>query len=689
MLDLRSNALTGEIPPELGNLAALQVLDLRSNALTGEIPPELGNLTALQELDLGYIDLTGPIPPELGDLTALKKLDLGGRHRLTGRIPPELGNLTALETLDLSGRIYGPDGTGNDIPRPLGLMSGALPASLTNLRELRELWVWYTKLCGLTDPGFRQWLDQVERHNVPLCPPYAPVKDAYLVQVIQDRESPVPLVAGRDALLRVFLTAPWEGPQVPVPFVRARFYVGAEEVFSADMVPGVLPGKVGIGPLPPAYLPSEIDEFESDYSAVPFAHVPGDVVRPGLEMVIEIDPEGTLDPALGIGGRVPAEGRTALDVHVLPPLELTIVPFVRLPFDALDSSRVATVEAMASDWGHEHLRLPRAILPASDPWDGWSVTAHEPVLYSSSSDPAASIYVARALGGGSGYWMAAGLSGTGWADVSGWVSSIAGFHGSHIAHELGHNMSLPHTPACSAPGPYWGHVNTRSWGFDPTFSSLEDSNHADHSRFHPITAPTGLGVPPRTLDMMGYCLPPDWIGSPQYGRAFAHRLRAETSSAAAFRAAPTRTLLLWGGVDSTGTAAHLEPAFLVDAVPSMPETGGEWLLEGRTEDGGEVFRLSFDMPEIADAPGEWSAFAFTVPVTWTGHLEAIVLTGPGGASAVLDRTTNDPMTILRDPVSGQVRAFLRQPVAEATTAADRASGERGDNLVAFSRGLPR
>ena len=36
--------MTGEIPPELGNLASLELLDLSGNQLTGEIPPELANL---------------------------------------------------------------------------------------------------------------------------------------------------------------------------------------------------------------------------------------------------------------------------------------------------------------------------------------------------------------------------------------------------------------------------------------------------------------------------------------------------------------------------------------------------------------------------------------------------------------------------------------------------------------------
>ena len=99
-LDLSHNGLTGQIPSELGNLAALQELHLHGNhGLTGQIPSELGNLAALQELWLSSNGLTGPIPPELGNLAGLKRLDLSGG--LTGPIPAELWNLAALESLSL------------------------------------------------------------------------------------------------------------------------------------------------------------------------------------------------------------------------------------------------------------------------------------------------------------------------------------------------------------------------------------------------------------------------------------------------------------------------------------------------------------------------------------------------------------------------------------------------------------
>ena len=46
-LNLSNDGLTGEIPPEIGNLTNLIELILYSNELTGEIPPEIGNITNL------------------------------------------------------------------------------------------------------------------------------------------------------------------------------------------------------------------------------------------------------------------------------------------------------------------------------------------------------------------------------------------------------------------------------------------------------------------------------------------------------------------------------------------------------------------------------------------------------------------------------------------------------------------
>jgi len=101
--------------------------------------------------------------------------------------------------------------------------------------------------------------------------------------------------------------------------------------------------------------------------------------------------------------------------------------------------------------------------------------------------------------------------------------------------------------------------------------------------------------------------------------------------------------------------------------------------------------LGFDMPEIADDEGS-SAFAFLLPVEgeWVGNLTEIILSGPGG-TARLDGDTDRPMVILRDPRSGQVRAFLRDPppaaLAGGTVDVGALSSESGLEAL-FSRGLP-
>ena len=66
-LSLFYNALSGEIPAELGNLSNLTVLWLTENALTGEIPAWLGSLSNLTKLHIGQNDLSGCIPSSLRD----------------------------------------------------------------------------------------------------------------------------------------------------------------------------------------------------------------------------------------------------------------------------------------------------------------------------------------------------------------------------------------------------------------------------------------------------------------------------------------------------------------------------------------------------------------------------------------------------------------------------------------------
>nr|MCS5654129.1 leucine-rich repeat domain-containing protein [Candidatus Neomarinimicrobiota bacterium] len=128
-LDLSYSGLTGEIPPEIGNLVNLIYLSLKENQLTGGIPPEVGYLTNLTNLDFGGNQLTGIIQPEISYLTNLTILDLAG-NQLMDRIPPEIGNLTNLNELELGG---------NQI-------TGEIPPEIGNLVSLTFLHLEYNQL---------------------------------------------------------------------------------------------------------------------------------------------------------------------------------------------------------------------------------------------------------------------------------------------------------------------------------------------------------------------------------------------------------------------------------------------------------------------------------------------------------------------------------------------------------------
>ncbi|MCO5552756.1 hypothetical protein L7F22_006273 [Adiantum nelumboides] len=122
-LSLRTNsALVGNIPVELSNLSALQLLSLSQNGLSGHIPVQLAKLTALQHLDLSDNKLSGELPHELGSLHNLVILDLSV-NLINGPIPSSLGNLATLQKLDLS----------------FNSLHGMLPQKLGSLRRLQFL----------------------------------------------------------------------------------------------------------------------------------------------------------------------------------------------------------------------------------------------------------------------------------------------------------------------------------------------------------------------------------------------------------------------------------------------------------------------------------------------------------------------------------------------------------------------
>ena len=665
-LSLSRNQLTGSLSPEFGQLGALEELYLYSNRLTGTIPDELGQLGNLTRLDLSDNQLTGTIPAELRQLGSLQKLILS-KNQLTGSIPPELGQLGMLAELRLEfNRLSGnlPPSFGDlGSLKSLNLkdnadMSGALPLSLADL-TLDALLLEGTRLCAPPDPGFEHWLRSIPVSRVIRCAATDGRSRAYLTQATQSLDFPVPLVSGEDALLRVFIASETnEGAAMPP--VRATFYHDGAEVYEVEI------------PSNDADIPRRIEE--GDLSITANARIPGSVLTPGLEMIVEVDPDGELDPSLGIPGRLPPMGRMSVDVRVMPPFELTVVPF--LWTENPDRSILAQVDGLSAE--SDMFRLTRDLLPVGE----FVIETREPVwtsvepvfdnVFSIRSETKA----VRTMDGASGHYMGVLTDGGGAAELPGTVI-VSGLRPNTIAHELGHNLNLYHAPCGNAGGPDpnfpYPDGSVGTWGYDLQNDSL----------ISPYDA----------WDLMSYC-GPYWISDYSFSRAFGYRLSlAQETPLAAALAPSTRSLLLWGGVNEEGEIV-LEPAFVVDAPPSLPDSDGPYRIAGEDRDGRDLFNLRFSMPDGADVEGK--AFAFIIPAraNWADRLYGITLSGPEGVAMLggedeFEEEDGPTAALLLEPGTGRVRGILRDwPEPGVTVSAARRVVPEPELEVRISRGIP-
>ncbi|MCY3808597.1 MAG: M66 family metalloprotease [Gemmatimonadetes bacterium] len=622
---LGGNDLAGPIPPELGEMSNLiRELSLGSNSLSGPIPPELGELSSLQQLGLGGNDLTGPIPPELGELGSLEWLLLDN-NELSGPVPPELGDLGSLERINLHNNAD---------------LEGRLPSSFSNLTSLEELLAHGTGLC--VPSALWNWYRYIDNRRARLCDD--PI--AYLVQAVQSREDPVPVVAEKEALLRIFVVAARTTTET-LPPATATFYVDDEETYSVEIDGTSEP------------IPTEIDEGSLDKSLN--VTIPGSVIEEGLSVVIEIDPDSTIDAEILVARRIPESGELDLQVEGVPGFELTAIPF--LYTEDPDSSVIETVEDIADDEeDHELLHDTYDLLPIEE----MSVDDHDPVEIDSDSGFAVlrRTIAIRATEGGSGYWM--GLMPR-FSDVGGvarrpGTSSASVTEGYIMAHELGHNLSLWHAP-CGNPGsvdpdyPYEdGSIG--AWGYDHRGDSLIDKDDVN--------------------DLMTYCRP-EWVSDYHFEKAHQYRTAQEMwHGGARRRTGPS--LLVWGTRSASGELS-MDPALLVEGRSLLPEARGDYTLTGLDAAQRELFSISFEMDELADAEEGTGIFVFLLPVEpgWEA-LASLVLAGPGDALVTIDGETEATMALIRDARSGQVRA-IRGDFAERPPAPP-------GHVVRWSRGVP-
>lgn len=725
VLNLAGNQLAALPPDAFAGLRRLQWLSLFDNRLRALPPQVFGGLAALRELYLGDNELTALPEGVFSRLWSLERVGLAG-NAVTFALTVELARVD--DGGAAGGRATGPgtaagrggrggggavtlaarlaEGAPFTLSLPLWASRGSLSGDSVRLEAGQRESATVTLVpdddadgpvsvtLGTPTALSEACLDRCDGFNVVAGDPLVvenpetveiSVPVAYLTQATQTRDGAVPLVAGRRALLRVFATA--DAVNSFRPDGRAIFLRGDDEIHRAPLLS------------PPGGIPREVDESRLDRSFN--AVIPGDVVAPGVSLVVEFDSAAAAPLAPSSRPRFPEEGRHALDVREVPPLRVTLVPVQYLSEanrDANEAVAEFAADLAAAGRGHGSpaaagvLRHARTVLPLRD----LEVALREPYL--TSADTAAGgvpallseIELLRTMEAGDADGHYTGIfrvpspysrhPDAYWTDGLGMLPGRSTLTASHdaegrlqkpsrlqlvFAHELGHNLGRPHTP-CDNPVAHPGDVDADyphpsgtigAWGHD-----FGDADGGGGRGGTGGAADADLGhlfEPNRYLDLMSYCYP-QWISDYTFTKMLDVRLGTGTVSANALPAdaLPAESgikLLLWGSV--ADGVPRLEPAFAHPAPTRLPPAPGPYRLSGLDAAGRHLFSLSFSPTPIADGG---AVFAFAIPFdpTWTEALDRLTLTGPAGSTSV-NRTQGASAALLLNPTTGRVRGILR------------------------------
>ena len=448
----------------------------------------------------------------------------------------------------------------------------------------------------------------------------------YVTQATQTHDGDVDLIAGRRALVRVFMVG--DETSFYGPSVRIRMLLGDEEIFQQ------------VFPPMRDRTPNEVIESELDGSVN--GVIPASVIRPGVRMVVELDPEGVVPLAPGSQTRYPAGGSMELSVVEPQMFRQIIVPTV-----SPSSSNESVIDwANGLNADHPYMWLIRSLLPIGemeleihepyrtpsvDTFNGWFQWLNDISLmflsegrrgyyYGAAGQPAGGLLGVAYLG------VPAGV-GVNWADT--------------YTHEVGHNMNLMHAPCRVSGDPNFPYADggIGVWGYDPFRKVLRN---------------------PRELkDVMSYC-EPVWISDYHFKRATLHRLGGDggviLDAEPAAAVGPAGEMLVVRGMVRNGEVM-LEPAFVVTGPPALPEAEGPYRVDGIGVDGQTEFSLSFSPTPLEYGGG---GFVFLLPYQpeWAETLDRMVLTGPEGTDTVT-RTGAPPMAVVTHPVTGNIQAIIR------------------------------
>jgi hypothetical protein len=488
------------------------------------------------------------------------------------------------------------------------------------------------------------------------------IAGAQLIQSTQRADGSVPMVAGRDALARIFLVA--NGANTATPAVRLRLFVGGNQVDSLTI------------PAQRTSVPTSVDT--SSLSASWNVLIPGARVVNGMALQAVADPDDNVAETDESDNLWPGPAPQAVSVRPVPAFNLRFVPVKQSVNDLTGQVSNANKTALADLTARMHPLGSTAVSVRS------TFVTDAPVLVSNDSNGAWSrilneTYALRNADGYQGNYVAivpatynSGIAGLGYIGAPAAVAwDKAASAPGVIAHELGHNFGRYHAPCGgpASPDPNYPYPNGSigNWGLDLPAMTLK--------------------APGTYKDLMSYCNP-DWISD--YNYVAVMDFRGSAADVARSDVTPAREgLLVWGRIlDGT---VFLEPSFRVTAPARLPARPGPQRIEGRDVSGRRVFSVSFEGEAVQDLEGrEERHFAFVLPLTsaeLTG-IESLQLAGRG-VTVRQQRARSEPATRRGQPTltrRGEQLEIRWDPSYPLAVIRDASNGE----IISFARrGLGR